>query len=381
LIDREEDEAVDENFNIDVQERITQSSGTAQLPVNSITIGKLENDDVKIYIKQSAYKKIERLASSDTSKELGSILLGEYCESLGKVHVVISEYIEAKYTDASASTLTFTHETWDYVHSEQDKLYPFLKILGWQHTHPNYGIFLSNYDMFIQENFFNMPFQVAYVVDPIQNIRGFFQWKAGKVEKLNGFYIYDDVGTPVKVEQPKLGTTAAVPAKTPVKSVAVMAALLIALMIASSALFVSVNQQISEQRKQQDALQRTIDEQAASIQALQDTRLQDGVGSGNAVQIEELIKQIESQKVILENQEDALTELRRLLNQQENGASTVVFTSYTVQSGDCLSGICSTFHLDYPANIEIIKAINGIRDVNSVYVGQTILLPVSQPSY
>ena len=192
---------MDERINIDIQEDIAQVHSDVQLPVNFITVGEIENDDVKVYIKQDVYKRIEKLAASDTSKELGSILFGEYCEELNKTHVVISEFVEAKYTDASASTLTFTHETWDYVHSEHDSHYAQLKMLGWQHTHPNYGVFLSNYDMFIQENFFNMPFQIAYVIDPIQNIRGFFQWKAGKVEKLRGFYIYDDVGKPVKIEQ------------------------------------------------------------------------------------------------------------------------------------------------------------------------------------
>ena len=32
--------------------------------------------------------------------------------------------------------------------------YPDKKIVGWQHTHPGYGIFLSSYDIFIQENFY-----------------------------------------------------------------------------------------------------------------------------------------------------------------------------------------------------------------------------------
>ena len=105
------------------------------------------------------------------------MLLGNYSRELGKTNVIISDYIEAKYTDASASTLTFTHDTWEYIHAEHERLYADKKIIGWQHTHPNYGIFLSNYDMFIQENFFNLPFQVAYVIDPIQNLRGFFQWK------------------------------------------------------------------------------------------------------------------------------------------------------------------------------------------------------------
>ncbi len=163
-----------------------------QLPPVSLTMGKIEDDDVKVYIKQSVYNELEEYALSDTSHELGTIILGDYVEKHGEMHVVISDFIYAKYAESTASTLTFTHETWNYIHKEHDEKYSDKKIIGWQHTHPGFGVFLSGYDMFIQENFFDLPFQVAYVIDPVQHERGFFQWKSGKVEKLNGFYIYDE---------------------------------------------------------------------------------------------------------------------------------------------------------------------------------------------
>ena len=166
---------MENEIDIELQDTPACETPDFQLPTNFLTFGEIENDDVKVYIRQDVYQALEKLAASDTEKELGSILLGDYCVVHGKTHVVISRYIEAKYTDASASTLTFTHETWDHVHAVHEKKYPDLKIIGWQHTHPNYGIFLSNYDMFIQENFFNLPFQLAYVIDPIQNLRGFLQ--------------------------------------------------------------------------------------------------------------------------------------------------------------------------------------------------------------
>lgn len=195
---------MNKDFEIELQEENSDEPDNVQLPMNFVTFGEIENDDVKVYIKQDVYKALEKLSASDTSKELGSIIIGDYCLELAKTHVVISGYIEARYTDASASTLTYTHETWNYIHSEHERLYSGKKIIGWQHTHPNYGIFLSNYDLFIHENFFNLPFQIAYVIDPIQNLRGFFQWKNGKIEKLKGYYIYDDVGKPIKIEQTKV---------------------------------------------------------------------------------------------------------------------------------------------------------------------------------
>ncbi len=192
---------MENDFDIEIEERHEEAEGAVQLPLNFITFGEIENDDVKVYIKQEVYKALEKYALADTEHERGTILLGDFYEDLGKMHVVISNYIEAKYTNASASTLTFTHETWNYVYKEHDTKYPDKKIVGWQHTHPTYGIFLSNYDLFIHENFFSLPFQVAYVIDPVQRLRGFFQWKNGRIEKLHGYYIYDEIGKPIKVEQ------------------------------------------------------------------------------------------------------------------------------------------------------------------------------------
>ena len=60
--------------------------------------------------------------------------------------------------------------------------------MGWIHTHPNFGIFLSEYDRFVHENFFSEEYQVAYVVDPIQSIEGFYFWINSKLEKCKGFY-------------------------------------------------------------------------------------------------------------------------------------------------------------------------------------------------
>ena len=186
---------MDQNdFEIGVLQECVSQTDDVQLPRNCHAFGVLSSGDVKVFVKQDVYQQLEELAASDMSRELGSILLGTYVQEYGEYHVVISAYIEAKYAKSSASTLTFTHETWEYVHNEREKHHPELKIIGWQHTHPGYGIFLSAYDLFIHENFFDMPFQIAYVIDPVSKRRGFFQWKQGKVEKLNGYFVYDEVG-------------------------------------------------------------------------------------------------------------------------------------------------------------------------------------------
>jgi 26S proteasome regulatory subunit N11 len=48
-------------------------------------------------------------------------------------------------------------------------------IVGWYHSHPGYGIFLSDIDLKSQITFFNQPYHVALVVDPIKKEYGFFK--------------------------------------------------------------------------------------------------------------------------------------------------------------------------------------------------------------
>ena len=376
---------MEKEFDIEITtEEKNNEAGNVQLPLNFLSFGEIEPDDVKVYIKQDVYKALEKYASSDTSKELGTILIGDYCEQLGKTHVVISDYIEAKYTDASASTLTFTHETWDYVHKQHDLLYPNKKIIGWQHTHPNYGIFLSNYDLFIQDNFFNMPFQVAYVIDPIQNIRGFFQWKNGKTEKLKGYYVYDEVGKPIKIEQKKVESSQSTKA-APSKVMTVLVSLLCVLTVALGIFAINMNNKYNDQLKLQQTIsskleeqEKTISDQKADINDLQTQLVNAVLDSSGITTAEELIKRIENNEITINDQDNILQQLKDLVGSstEDGGDKTVRFVAYTVESGDSLAKICNEHDLEYQANKNIILSLNGITDPNAIYVGQVIILPI-----
>lgn len=173
------------------------------LPQNIILFGKRVEENKNIYILQKTYKDIHKFTQNKTTNESGGMLIGYVIEEFGKTNIVINGFVEAKHCEATPTTLKFTHETWDYVHAEMDKKYPGEKIVGWIHTHPDFGIFLSEYDKFIHENFFNEEHQIAYVVDPIQNIEGFYFWINGKIERCKGFYVYDKTGVKINIDNEK----------------------------------------------------------------------------------------------------------------------------------------------------------------------------------
>lgn len=366
-----------DNFEIEVLEDDQEENEPVQLPLNFLTIGEIEKDDVKVYIKQDVYKALEEYAASDVNHELGTIILGQYSEEMGKMHVIISDYIIAKYTDASASTLTFTHETWDYVHKEHDKKYPDKKIVGWQHTHPGYGIFLSNYDMFIQENFFNIPFQVAYVIDPVQHLRGFFQWKGGKVEKLKGFYIYDDLGKTIKIDQPKIKKNTELETKDIQKTnklhmaaTAILALLTICLLFTTA----SLSRKYSTQMENQEALQGQIASQNLTIaeQAEELASIKGAIENSEASEevVPEQTQRAETEAPNSESSKDDVT--------HAGGSGVTYFKPYIVQPGDSLLSICKAAGIDYYSTYRIILAVSGIDNANEIYVGQTIMLPAEQ---
>lgn len=361
------------DFEIEILEEDLQNENNIQLPVNFLQIGEVTNDDVKIYIKQDVYQKLEEYASSDTLHELGTIIVGNYSDSLGKINVVISDFIYAKYTDASASTLTFTHKTWEYIHKEHEEKYADKKIIGWQHTHPSYGIFLSNYDIFIQENFFNLPFQVAYVIDPVQNLRGFFQWKNGKIEKVNGFYIYDDLGKKIKISSIKQNKNKEASKKVNNSSGtlntvvwAVSFLILFGVVLFSGILNSKYNRQLVFQERlekriatQEEELKRKSDE----IESMKNA-FEDFVVDKNKEEIttnETTTNKTESEEQITSAVDEGITLL-----------------SYIVEEGDTLYEICNKNNIDYSSTYKVILGINGIEDANQIMVGQMILLPISK---
>ena len=153
-------------------------------------------EDLPIFLDRRTADSIERHALRDTSVELGGILLGHECvdDQTGEPYVWVTECLEAKHYENTQASFTYTHDSWEEITRERDRLHPDLDIVGWYHTHPDFGIFLSSHDLFIHRNFFDQPLQVAYVVDPIRQTRGFFRWRDGGLDQVGGYYLSADRG-------------------------------------------------------------------------------------------------------------------------------------------------------------------------------------------
>ena len=225
------------------------------LPQNILPMGERVEENKNIYISQAVYKEIHKFTKNKTTNESGGMLVGTIIEEFGKTNIVISGFVEAKFCEATPTTLKFTHETWEFVHKEIEKKHKGKKIVGWIHTHPDFGIFLSEYDKFIHQNFFSEAYQVAYVVDPIQDIEGFYFWINGNIEKCKGFYIYDKTGTQITVDTGKDETSEE---KTPEPLFSIKNLLIAILSVAVIFLIfsnISSNKQLEKLEKEQEKLE------------------------------------------------------------------------------------------------------------------------------
>ncbi|HEX8103658.1 MAG TPA: Mov34/MPN/PAD-1 family protein [Solirubrobacteraceae bacterium] len=112
--------------------------------------------------------------------EVGGFLLGWVGED---ARLRIAESRPAASARRTATSVTFTQEDWADVLAHIETLDRPHRIVGWYHSHPGYGIFLSSFDLFIHQNFFASAGQVAHVVDPIAGREGLFGWSGGEVVK------------------------------------------------------------------------------------------------------------------------------------------------------------------------------------------------------
>lgn len=133
----------------------------------------------KLNLSDGVLDAVETHAYSNLNAEVGGMLIGDVTEGITN----IVGFVPATSASAEQISLTFTHDVWAEILSVVNRDFPDFRIVGWYHTHPSFGLFLSQYDEFIQRNFFGEPGQVALVIDPIAGELAWFVEKGKKIEE------------------------------------------------------------------------------------------------------------------------------------------------------------------------------------------------------
>ena len=158
----------------------------------TVECGQVGKDDLPVFVDLDVMREMEAHARSDTEVELGGVMLGgQYVDHQGAPFIMVTDSLRARHYEATKGSFKFTRDTWSQITRERAQLAADVQMVGWYHTHPSWGVFLSGMDLFICDHFFNRPLDVALVIDPCSRERGWFQWdgKTTKKRSTGGFFL------------------------------------------------------------------------------------------------------------------------------------------------------------------------------------------------
>ena len=121
---------------------------------------------------QKANKHFKKAAKQ--KQEAIGLLVGMPKKSGEHKYIVIDEYLTSE-NDSTFVSTEFSEEAFpklagQLVEKHGDKI-----IVGWAHSHPTFGCFLSDTDLRTQKNFFPEWFHAALVIDPVRGEKKFFK--------------------------------------------------------------------------------------------------------------------------------------------------------------------------------------------------------------
>jgi proteasome lid subunit RPN8/RPN11 len=173
---------------IDVRDLAKEQLPTGKFPADS-------RADFRLHMSPDVRHGIEQHAKADTSVEICGVLVGQWGQDENGPYVNVTNYIRCENAASKMAEVTFTHESWAQINKQMDSKFTNDRIVGWYHSHPDFGIFLSERDCFIHEHFFSGAGQVAYVIDPVRDLEGVFAWRAGKPSPLSHYWIGNQLRT------------------------------------------------------------------------------------------------------------------------------------------------------------------------------------------
>ena len=137
-----------------------------------------------VFLEESCLKSMEKHAANDILREQAGILCGHAYVDGGQLYVNITAALPVD-TVSDSAHFAFHETSWQAIWNRLDDN---STILGWYHTHPGMGVFLSATDLRTQKLHFSLPWQIAIVIDPVSGQSGVFAGSEG--QRVGGDQVY-----------------------------------------------------------------------------------------------------------------------------------------------------------------------------------------------
>jgi len=150
------------------------------------------SDILIAYVNKHAEAKMRNHALAYRSKKLEvmGLLLGEVRTWQGQEYVLVRDIVTTD-LDATSVSVKFDSGSFKKLFENLDDVGFDYVVVGWYHSHPGYGCFMSETDLKTHSGIFVSPHQVAIVIDPLK-----FQIEAFRIHEEKGqivqFKVYWD---------------------------------------------------------------------------------------------------------------------------------------------------------------------------------------------
>ena len=159
----------------------------------------LEDTSVNsVYLKKECWFSISNWVNKSLEREgqlheVGGLLLGGYrSDSIKEDHLelIVEAFAPIREVIAQSNTQLIVGPGFAYAYNDVLKADSDLLLIGWLHTHPGHGPFLSQTDLDQTQIFFKKPYQIAFVLDPMtmEYDTGIFSYQAnGQMNNASNF--------------------------------------------------------------------------------------------------------------------------------------------------------------------------------------------------
>jgi proteasome lid subunit RPN8/RPN11 len=157
--------------------------------------------DPLIAVRRQAWDDLMTHARSEPV-EVGGMLLGEvYEDADGRLALDVRHAIPALGARQEATYFKLTPEAWEHICSTRDAIDPEMLIVGWYHTHPNFGAFFSGTDRASQRAFYRERWNVGLVIDPFRDDFALFLGETSQRIGMDHLRTYDAAREPIGIPQ------------------------------------------------------------------------------------------------------------------------------------------------------------------------------------
>ncbi|HHW67502.1 MAG: hypothetical protein PWP07_153 [Epulopiscium sp.] len=368
---------------------------------------------IHIYLEDYVYTYLYQYSKLNRGEEKGAALVGYYTEEFGEKMAIINGAIQFKSSLAEDKVL-LTDEVLNEVKAKLNKYFPDRELMGWMHTQPGYGIFLTTQDIRLQKQFFGKPYQTLMIIDPIENMEAFFLWDKEEVRSAEGYYIYYDkneqmqnymVNHKVGVSNEELqeredvvlhfrkkdrAKKQEIQHKKIIRLAASLSVVLFLMCVSMAVGLIQNRERLARLETELSHMDANYNNLLSQLQekdlqvvfaeteeaALNETKETPEIAvkeTEDAIIVEEQAKEEPKEEVKKESEKETVKEEAKETEQtpqiQESSYET-----YTVKKGDNLNRICYQYYKSTAFVDEIVK-VNKLESPDKIYEGQVLKLP------